>query len=375
MRRGLPITLCLLLMLLLITSCAEQEAENDAGVDVVTPQELTATELRDLGGRFLSEGNYEKAIIHLLKLIETDPTYEDGFDFLASAYIRFGEAAKAQGVLEMNYLLFPENEVALKRLLDQVVENGDIAAMGRIITGMQLTNSFDTSIVNESIQSLINTGNAALIKELADILNEAGSNETALTLILELWILSTEDHRDEEALSDEIISRLKDRQLPQLDEGEELFIGEHDDNGRRSGFGIAIFGEDVKINSIFYIGQWIEDQRSGFGIAFDASNRYIMGQWSNDLPNGSMTYSFEDWDIGGIRISDFSDGRGYGVIYTYNHDGSLQHIGGIAQTDVIQTFVPQPELFGWKNNEDEELREGCDCTHLVWDAPVPLALR
>jgi len=364
-----------MLMFLMITSCAEQDAENDANADVVIPQEPTATELRDLGRSFLSEGDYEKAIIHLIRLIEVDPTYEDGFDLLASAYIRSGEAVKAQGVLEMNYSLFPENEVALRRLLNQIVENSDMVAMGRIVTEMQLKDSFNTSIINESLQSLINTGNAALIKELMDVLNEAGSNETALTLMLELWILSSEDHRDEEVLSDEIINRLKDRRIPQLDEGEELFIGEHDDNGRRSGFGIAIFGEDVKINSIFYIGQWLEDQRSGFGIAFDASNRYIMGQWSNDLPNGRMTYSFWDWDLGGIRVSDFSDGRGYGVIYTYNHDGSLQHIGGIAQTDVIQTFVPQPELFGWKNNYDEELREGCDCTHLVWDAPVPLALR
>jgi tetratricopeptide (TPR) repeat protein len=369
----------------LIISYIKRDAENDDVAEVVapeviasetkTPQALTVTELLDSGRALLLGREYEQAITYLLKLIEIDPSNGEGLYMLADAYVYSGETIKAQGILEMNYLLHPSDEDALKRLLNQVVENNDADAMSRIISEMRLTNRFSQSIVEDVTQSLIYTGNTDFIERLVTALQESGGGEPSHhVLLMELWLLSNEDYTNEDALYDAIIRMLENRQIPQPSGNEDFYIGGYDNQKRRSGFGIVLYSEDMKLNSIIYIGQWIDGLRSGNGIAYDEFGRYIKGEWGGDLPNGRMTYSFWEWDLGGVRVSDFIEGLGYGVIYTYNNDGSLQHIGALAQTDIIQTFIPNPDIFSWKNNEDEELRDRCDCTHFAWDAPVPLSV-
>lgn len=64
---------------------------------------LTWQEQYDLGIRYLSEGNYEEAIIAFTAAIEIDPKRVDCYRALADLYVEMGKIKKAQTILEQGY--------------------------------------------------------------------------------------------------------------------------------------------------------------------------------------------------------------------------------------------------------------------------------
>ena len=84
--------LLLLLMVLSLAACGGKKEE--------TPAEKTPTwqEQYDLGIRYLSEGNYEEAIIAFTAAIEIDPKKLDAYTGLSNAYIAAEEYDKAEEV-------------------------------------------------------------------------------------------------------------------------------------------------------------------------------------------------------------------------------------------------------------------------------------
>ena len=57
----------------------------------------------DLGMRYLSEGNYEEAIIAFTAAIEIDPARAEAYIGLADVYTELGDQEKAREVLEQGY--------------------------------------------------------------------------------------------------------------------------------------------------------------------------------------------------------------------------------------------------------------------------------
>ena len=60
----------------------------------------TWQEQYDLGVRYLSEGNYEKAIIAFTAAIEIDSKHQEAYISLADAYIGLGDYDKARSTLQ-----------------------------------------------------------------------------------------------------------------------------------------------------------------------------------------------------------------------------------------------------------------------------------
>ena len=92
MKRICSLALTLILMLGLC-ACA-QKAETSAA-DTPTWQEQY-----DLGVKYLSEGNYEEAIIAFTAAIEIDPKQPDAYEKLAESYIAAGDTEQARKILE-----------------------------------------------------------------------------------------------------------------------------------------------------------------------------------------------------------------------------------------------------------------------------------
>lgn len=79
--------LCSLLAMLLLTACGYTDT-------------TTWEEQYDIGIHYLSEGNYEEAIIAFAAAIEIDPKRADAYIGLADAYVAQGDMEQARRILE-----------------------------------------------------------------------------------------------------------------------------------------------------------------------------------------------------------------------------------------------------------------------------------
>ncbi len=110
MRNSLAIILSLALAL---TLCACGTSPSQIVADAPTWQEQY-----DLGVRYLSEGNYEEAIIAFSAAIEIDPKRAEGYMRLAEAYEAIGETENALEVLRSG--LEATGDVALSALIEDL---------------------------------------------------------------------------------------------------------------------------------------------------------------------------------------------------------------------------------------------------------------
>lgn len=74
----------------------------------------TWQEQYDLGVRYLSEGNYEEAIIAFTAAIEIDPKNAEAYIGLADVYIQQGEYEKAREILEQGFEITQAQEIVNK---------------------------------------------------------------------------------------------------------------------------------------------------------------------------------------------------------------------------------------------------------------------
>lgn len=80
---------------------------------------LTWQEQYDLGIRYLSEGNYEEAIIAFTAAIEIDPKRAEAYSSLADTYVAKGDYEKAIEVLSTS-LEIVEGTTELLAKLDEI---------------------------------------------------------------------------------------------------------------------------------------------------------------------------------------------------------------------------------------------------------------
>jgi len=100
------ITVLLTVLALVLSLCA-CSAKNEPA---------TWQEQYDLGIRYLSEGNYEEAILAFHAAIEIDPKRTDAYIGLADAYEAIGDAEKARQILEDALAAVSEPDVIQNRL-------------------------------------------------------------------------------------------------------------------------------------------------------------------------------------------------------------------------------------------------------------------
>lgn len=133
MRKMCSLVLAMILMFDLI-SCAQSTA-------------IQWKEQYDLGVRYLSEGNYEEAIIAFTTAIEIDPKCVETYESLANTYISAGEVDAALAILEKGYKI--TQDASLLAFLEEIQANMESAFINRLsyVAIDELSTSHQTDIL------------------------------------------------------------------------------------------------------------------------------------------------------------------------------------------------------------------------------------
>ena len=110
MKRFLSFLLAMMILFALPGCGGNKETAEDTG--------MNWQEQYDLGIRYLSEGNYEEAIIAFTAAIEIDPKRVDAYVSLADVYVELGDMENAMAILESGYA--ETGDEALREYLDML---------------------------------------------------------------------------------------------------------------------------------------------------------------------------------------------------------------------------------------------------------------
>jgi hypothetical protein len=210
--------------------------------NVAESSATTWQEQYDLGVRYLSEGNYQEAIIAFTAAIEIDPKQ-------APAYVGRGDAYCG----------------AAKNMTDDATSEYYEKAVADYKTAAELG---DTSAADK-------------LEEITLLLQQLNANEQASSLLQPLFELFSQGDID---AAKELMRQEDYRELSNtLQDG---FLAFED------GVGTAVA---VYPDQFYYYGQWTNGQRNGEGLwlraAYDSDSNMesyqFTGTWENDLPNGA----------------------------------------------------------------------------------------
>ena len=94
------------------------------GLTACSSKEASWQEQYDLGVRYLSEGNYEEAILAFTAAIEIDPKRAEAYTGRGDAYMQTGDPAQAEHDYRMAWELAPDDLDTAEKLADALVDQG-----------------------------------------------------------------------------------------------------------------------------------------------------------------------------------------------------------------------------------------------------------
>lgn len=168
MRKFIASITILVLLLGMCACTADQSGDPDAG----TSQGPTWQEQYDLGVRYLSEGNYQEAIIAFTAAIEIDPKQAPAYVGRGDAYVLSGETEKNLATAKVDYEKAIELDEASAEaylgLADVYIRQGDYEKALEV-----LKQALEKAGENQAISDLMEEIGNAQIAEMVEIGNYA----------------------------------------------------------------------------------------------------------------------------------------------------------------------------------------------------------
>ena len=273
-------------------------------------KQMTLQDYLNLGDKYLTETNYEKAIVAFTKAIELEPKAMKAYEDLANAYIKTEKYDKAKETLEQGISVYESlsaeeqtdefKQIYEALLILQEEIKGYLDSDDRSDAGNENTVPGETGTVDAEQDRLV----AEAKEKYGDILDQI---VTALDRgTLELTAYYTEDFTDfVNGLEEPLYWQIEDGRYLGLYTAEDVYIylGEME-NGFRAGSGF-----------------WYREYHweSGYGATL------YTGNWSDDYPNGSGTvedvYTDEDGDENRLKVEgNFLNGYENGTMRRYVND-------------------------------------------------------
>lgn len=284
----------------------------------------------DRGQKYLTEMKYESAIIAFNRVISIDPKNVTANRMLAEAYSQSGKPDEAAAAL-LTVLSLPEQSEEDRILLAQMIgemenadqacaaaqmaysetgegdflslifrmkgEQKDFAAIERGIEDAKMLGRVEDKLFEALVQSYVDSEDGEAMDQLAQTLKSQEVCEGTV-LVLDMWKAYMAEGEDQ------VVRLLEtyyedEKPIPLLNDDEEVYIGGYDENGKRSGYGICLYGAKVKPDSRIYTGYWAEDERNGDGRAYRSADYRILSRWADDRPEGEVTILQEDVTVEG----------------------------------------------------------------------------
>ena len=189
MKRASLSVLAIILLISMLCSCASNNTGKLSAEGQTLEQELSWQEQYDLGVRYLSEGNYEEAIIAFTAAIEIDARHPEVFLSRANAYIAAGETEGNLAAAEGDYLAALELDEMLADayigLIDIYIAAADFDSAGEFLElGQQ---AFESSVIpdifEEAEQRILN----AMVENEDYSFMYSGDLENIFETILSGW--------------------------------------------------------------------------------------------------------------------------------------------------------------------------------------------
>lgn len=181
------------------------------GLAACSSKETEWQEQYDLGVRYLSEGNYEEAILAFSAAIEIDPKRPEAYVGRGDAYMQTGDPAKAEHDYRMAWELAPDDLDTAEKLTDALIDQGILEEAA--------------GILEELIEK--DPSNPDYYDKLADIYDQLGQPDKAEE-VLQKGVDNTGDAGLQEKLDEarNSIPPVPDdgiqRQVMEISSGEEL---------------------------------------------------------------------------------------------------------------------------------------------------------
>lgn len=266
-------------------------------VTIMRSQDNAIANLINEGNDAMEENMYQSAIDRYNEALEYEPESRALKDAIAHAYIMLAgtlgngpEAIEAyQNALTYN----ASNTNAYWGMASIYENNGDEDKLLLTLqTGYVNTNDNDMKVKADNIEierARIKAEEEAAAAEEAERIALEESHNDKLSKLLEMFNV---EEPDLDAIKDMVRTEEFVDMVDEVIGSNSFYYGERDDNGRRSGKGIAVYADGY-----FYYGDYADDVRSGEGIYLRAVyaesssiGSYVFeGTFANDKPNGNGT--------------------------------------------------------------------------------------
>ncbi len=291
-------------------------------------KKLSLQEYLELGQKYLSEADYDKAVVAFSKAIQIDKKNVEANRQIAAAYEKVNKPDQAAEAM-LNVLVSDQGQYGdieqFCRFLEQVEnasdrvifaqmayaqtgdenilpllfaakgEQGDFEGIKRIMEDVDRVSGMKDAYLEDVIQKYYDEEDFDSMKELSKVLEETDHCQ-GMDLVIDL--LQEYKENGEDGIT-ALLERFyeNEEELPHIDANSEFYIGDRDENGLRNGYGICFYGSGVKATSRIYAGYWENNLRSGSGRAYKTATFRIQCQWQDDYPEGEVTILQDDTTV------------------------------------------------------------------------------
>ena len=324
----------LIILMLCISMCACAKAGTLPQSASSAEHAVTWQEQYDLGVRFVSEGNYQEAILAFTAAIEIDPKQPDAYYSRGDAYAALAADADDEAAARRYY----ENAMADYR---RAGELGRADGMQRADDMEKALDKLNQPSLEKELQR-IQQESEPLLRELLGRF-EADDPEGAAALLSQAEYITLCD-----SMMDTFIELSKNGRIDEKRYFQQVYEPEYDGYYYSTGtdcindLHIILEAENGQVVALYhnhfcYYGQWESGTRSGHGIwvgtphpDFPTDGVIFEGDWSSDRPNGTGTIvyirggtSLNSWSEPHYMIKDegsFRDGFYHGTFHRTEYD-------------------------------------------------------